>query len=107
MQHYLIGKWIGYVTLEIEGEHLENFFQTCVEQGFKIWDIKQKDNYSCTCKTYTNNVKRLQLLFQEKEGYTISIIEEKGYLPYLKKIWFRKEYIVAFILCIILIFLLS
>lgn len=107
MQHYLIGKWIGYVTLKIEGENHEKFFQTCLEKGYKIWDIKTKDKNICTCKTYTNNVKRLQYLFQEREGYTISIIDEKGYFPYFKKFWLRKEYIIAFILCIALIFILS
>src|SRR5690625_7225 len=108
MQHHLIAKWIGFVTLEIKGTDHEKLFQTCVVHGIKIWDIDKKSENLCICKTYTKNMKQLDNIIQQKfSRYEISIINEQVYLPYVKQIWFRKEYIIAFFLCIILLFLLS
>lgn len=96
----------GYVTILVQGNHPEYFFQSCSEKGIIVWNIKKES--TSTCK---GNIKLQDLDIAKqvkRQGtYKLTFTHKKG-LPFLiKRLTGKKEILFGLLLSVMFIFFLS
>ncbi|MFP7493595.1 sporulation protein YqfD [Terribacillus saccharophilus] len=96
----------GYVTVLIEGDRPELFFNQLVQEEVLVWDIKKKDSQTCEAKIRKQDISRLRMQ-RRGTGYKISFRSKHGF-PFLFTALLRKKPLLLGILISVLsVFLLS
>lgn len=101
------GKHIaGYVTVHVQGEDPELFFQTCANAYIPIWDVKKNSENHCEGKIYIHHVKKVKKM-AETTTYHICFSNRKGSVHHLMQLWKQKEVVISILLCATILFLLA
>lgn len=83
----------GTVTVVVQGEHPEYFFQMCMDQlGIVLWDIKKTANDTCEGKVRVRHVKDIRML-RRQGSYKLSFKHKQGY-PFIWRNWLKSRHIV-------------
>lgn len=106
MKHQQGKYMIGYIKIIIKGKRLEEVLQTYIENGYPIWDIRRESRAVCYATIYHHHLKYLERLISEN-GMTISKIKVGGGTSLVSKILKKKEWLLAIIFCILLLFLIG
>nr|WP_234031402.1 sporulation protein YqfD [Lentibacillus cibarius] len=96
----------GYVTVRVEGNYPELFFQRCTNQGIVAWDIQKTSENVCSGNIKLQDISELRKL-KWGTNYRLVFTKKQG-LPFLMRRFIRrKEILIALSLSILLIFCLS
>lgn len=96
----------GFVTVQVEGNMPELFFQRCVKQGIAVWDIQKKSKTVCTGNIKLRDIPRLKKM-RKGTGYKLNFIHKKG-APFLWQRFFgKRELVLGLLLSVLLIVVLS
>lgn len=97
----------GYVTVVVEGNQPELFFQLCMDElGVVVWDIEKPSSGRCTGKMRVRDIKALRQV-RRGTSYKISFDGKRGY-PFIWRNWLKKKHIVlAVVLSLLFIYALS
>lgn len=101
------GKYIfSSLTITMTGNNLEKVLQSFIQQNYPVWDINKVSDTVSHLQIYEHHLHALTLL---ADDYDMEIVKGKvsGGTSFLKKLWKRKEWIIAFIISGIFIFLLT
>lgn len=96
----------GYVTIEVEGNLPEMFFQECANNGITVWNIRRIGEKHCRGNVQLKDLDRIKQLRREK-GYKISFKQLKGSPFLFRRVLGRKEFVFSFLLSILLILFMS
>ncbi|GGA68656.1 sporulation protein YqfD [Ornithinibacillus halotolerans] len=96
----------GYVRIVVTGHMPEMFFQSCVSNGITVWDIKRESSKSCSGNIKLADVSKVKQL-RRKYEYKISFKERRGYPFIFHRFIRRKEFVLSFIMSILLIIFMS
>jgi len=96
----------GYVTILIEGNTPETFFQICAEQGITVWDVKKKAPDACEGNIKLTDLQSVKKL-RRQTGYRLSFVNKKGYPFLVKRLISKKPLLIALLLSILFIFVIS
>lgn len=96
----------GYVTIVVEGEYPELFFQDCINNGIFVWNIKKISETKCQGNMKLHDIKVMKKIRRQKK-YKIKFIDKKGYPFILKRLIRRKEIVTAFLISMLFIIVLS
>lgn len=99
-------KVVGYITIHLKGEQMENFLQRCLEERIPIWDIKKINHHHCIGTIYYHHMKKIKQL-ASLENYEINVENKEGLVAYILKLWNRKELLVAILFSLSLLIVLS
>jgi len=104
---YIQGTFLtGYVTVVVEGEKPEVFFQVCMNQGITVWNVEKIDTFHCRGNIRLPDISFIQQI-KDDMPYNVTVEQKKG-LPFIfKQLLRRKEIIVALIASFVLILCLS
>lgn len=104
---YLQGKFLtGYVTLHIQGDHLEQLLQFLVDEGVYIWNVARIKENHCKINIRSYDLQLLQEI-TSKLSYRLEIERQYG-LPYLfMKLKYHLDIVVASIISLAFFILLS
>lgn len=101
------GKYIfSSLTITITGNNLEKVLQSFIQKGYPIWDVNKVSKTVCYAQIYEHHLHHLTVLATD---YNMEIVAGKvrGGTSYLKKLFKKKEWIIAFIISGVFIFLLT
>lgn len=96
----------GYVIIRIEGLYLENFINFVISKGIYLWDIRRLDYTILEAKVGINSLKDLMLL-KNNISYQINIKEKFGFPFLIKRLKFRKFFILGFFISVLTMFYLT
>ncbi|MUK87090.1 sporulation protein YqfD [Ornithinibacillus sp. L9] len=96
----------GYVTVLVEGNMPELFFQDCINNGITVWEIKREAPNACSGNVKLKDIGKIKSLRRGK-NYKVSFTRKKGYPFILSRFFRRKEIVIGMALSILLIFFLS
>ncbi|MEI3606849.1 sporulation protein YqfD [Pseudogracilibacillus sp. SE30717A] len=97
---------VGYITVQVQGEQPEYFFQLCADQNIIVWNVKKLNNKQCLGKVYLVHLNKVKAI-ADQSPYTIEVINKGGYLNRLERLWNRKELVISIVLSISILFFLS
>jgi len=97
---------VGYVTIQITGKQPEAFFQDCATMNIPVWDIYKMNTNQCEGKVYFLHVHKVTKL-AKNSPYKLVIVNRKGSINYVTRLWKRKEILLSIILCSVVIFFMS
>lgn len=104
---YIQGTFLtGYVTILVQGQRPEKFFQACINRGISVWDMKKIDEHACEGNIRLQDVSLIKQIRREMK-YKISFVRKKGYPFLFRRFTRKKEVVFAFLASILLIIFLS
>lgn len=96
----------GYVTIRIEGNYPEMFFQDCTKRGITVWNIRKVSKDACEGNIKLSDIHYVRALLRKKH-YKLRFIGKKGF-PFIFHRFIRKKPLfIAMILSIFLALFLS
>ncbi|MFS0672849.1 sporulation protein YqfD [Ornithinibacillus sp. 179-J 7C1 HS] len=96
----------GYVRIVVSGNLPELFFQECTTKGITVWNIKKEGKNSCSGNVKLSDLSKVKLLRRGK-NYKISFKQRRGYPFLLSRFLRKKEFVLSFIMSILLILFMS
>jgi similar to stage IV sporulation protein len=96
----------GYVTVRVEGNFPELFFQRCAEEGMTVWNVKKKSGTVCEGNVRLSDLGLVKKV-RRKTGHRLTFINKKGTPFLIKHFTQRKPVFFAFILTVLFVFLIS
>lgn len=104
---YTQGTWLtGYVTIRIEGNNPELFFQRCVEEEIIVWNVIKKSPTICEGNIKLSDLPVIRKI-RRQTGYRLSFTNRQGSPFWMKRLIRRKPLFIAFILSILFLFIIS
>ena len=94
------------VTIKIKGRHPEISFKHCAKHGIAIWNMVKEKEHICLGTIYLYDLKTVKQIAQDLD-FEVIVENPKGFRPGLNRLWARKEILLTFSLCMILLFVLS
>lgn len=96
----------GYVTIIVKGRMPELFFQHCVNKGISVWNVKREGKSSCSGNVKLTDIPKVKQLRHEG-NYKISFDKRRGYPFIFSRFFRRKEFVLSFIMSVLLILFMS
>lgn len=96
----------GYVTVLVQGEQPELFFQSCINENIPTWDVKKLSSVKCKGNVRLSDVRKVRKLHRNTD-YKVTFIDRKGYPFIWKRFLKRKEIIISIVISFFFIFFLS
>ncbi|MFA1820449.1 sporulation protein YqfD [Virgibacillus oceani] len=96
----------GYVTISVNGNQPELFFQLCAEKGIPVWDIKKTASNQCQGNVKLSDVSEIKKI-RKQTYYKIRFAQKAGVPFFLSRFFRRKELLIGIVLSIMLILFLS
>lgn len=93
----------GYVIIKIEGLMLEKFINNSINNSIFLWDIEREDYTALTAKVGRKGFDKI-LSTNSSSNCRISVIKEKGFHIFLKKLRKRKMMLIGCAIFFCLIF---
>lgn len=97
---------VGYVTVQVQGEQPESFFQLCADQNIVVWDVNKVNSKQCQGKVYLVHFPKVEAL-ADQSPYKVEVMSQSGYISQIKRLWRRKELVISILLSIAILFFLS
>ncbi|WP_010097041.1 sporulation protein YqfD [Ornithinibacillus scapharcae] len=96
----------GYVTIIVKGRMPELFFQQCVNNGISVWNVRREGKSSCSGNIKLTDIPQVKQLRREGD-YKISFDKRRGYPFLFSRFLRRKEFVLSFIMSVLLILFMS
>jgi similar to stage IV sporulation protein len=96
----------GYVRIIVSGRMPELFFQECVNRGITVWNIRREGKSSCSGNVRLSDISEIKRL-RRGRNYKIAFEERRGYPFLFSRFLRRKEFVLSFIMSILLILFMS
>lgn len=96
----------GYVTIRIEGNYPEMFFQECAKRGITVWNIKKINKDTCEGNIKLSDIHNVRVLIRRKH-FKLRFVGRKGFPFIFHRFISRRPLFVAIILSILLALFLS
>ncbi|MFC3039096.1 sporulation protein YqfD [Virgibacillus xinjiangensis] len=93
MKHNQGKSMSGFITIEVQGERPEAFFQLCSQSGVQAWDIRKPQADICEGSIKLKDVQRIKPI-KRGTGYKVRFKERKG-LPFLFKHFLGRKTLVT------------
>lgn len=106
MKSPLLSQMRGILTIDVTGEHIEQFINEITKEGIAAWDLKPLSNGKLRLKVQVGQFFELRPIL--KRTGCRSRIQKRTGLPFLvSRLWKRKGFIAGFIMFACLIVALS
>lgn len=99
--------WLrGYVTIKVIGYYPELFFDLCVRNHVRVWEIRKIDQTTCTGNVLLRDISLIRHL-RKKTRYKLYFIKKRGSPFSLNRILIKRPLVIAIISSFLLLFYLS
>lgn len=106
MKQLQIKNIIGFVRVSILGENPETLLNHCKNAQITIWNINKVAAHHIELSVYPHQFKRLKHI-SEKYMFSVQMKKRFGLIHYLTVFSKKKEFIIAWIVSAMVLFLLS
>lgn len=100
------GQWLGQVRLELSGKRVPELINRCVDNGFRLQNIRKLKNGRFVCELQAEDVKKLRPLLKQYQC-KMRILHKSGAPFFIKKWRDFTGILIGLIVFVLILFLLS
>lgn len=102
----LLGYFLGYVNISVEGYYIERFINICISKGILLWGIKREKSTYLKANISVRDFRKIKSI-AKKTKCKIMLNNKKGFPFLLNKYRERKIFLVALIIITLIIIITS